>query len=103
MHSPSTSEMPVWRTRIAGVAPRWISRIQEAKSRDHEPQTHYGDAGSHPSEKRPLVSENLSFDLIRVEPPLFVLSIGRFVRRAYPSSIRFAHRTRPCARGRGKC
>jgi hypothetical protein len=27
MHSPSASEMPVWRTRIAGLAPEDISRI----------------------------------------------------------------------------
>ena len=59
-------------------------------------------AKGHIASAEMLVSENLSFDLIRGEPHLFVLSIGRFVRRAHPSSIRFAHRTRPCARGRGK-
>jgi hypothetical protein len=60
-------------------------------------------AKGHTAAAEMIVSENLGFDLIRGEPPLFVLSICRFVRRAHPSSIRFANRTRPCARGRGKC
>src|SRR6059058_3345795 len=51
----------------------------KAKSRNHKPQTHHGDAGPHPGKKRPLVSENLSFDLVWVEPPLFVLSIRHLV------------------------
>ena len=53
----------------------------KAESRNNEPQTHHGNTGPHPGEKRPLVRENLRFDPVRVEPPLFVLSIRHLVRR----------------------
>ena len=67
--------MPVWRTRIAGLAPEDISRIHRLNRAITNPQTHYGDAGLYPSENRSLVSENLGFDLVRVESTLFVLRI----------------------------
>ena len=87
-------------------AHRWIHAGRhlahpKAESRNNEPQTHHNDTGPHPGEKRPLVSENLSFDLVRVEPPLFVLSIRHLVEVVVHLSLRFATRTRPCAQRRG--
>src|SRR5437773_5782155 len=102
MHSPSASEMPVWRMRMVEPTPEDIAH-PKAESRNHKPQTHHSDAGPHPGKKRSLVSENLSFDLVRVEPPLFVLSIRHLVGVVVHLSLRFATRARPCAQCRGMC
>jgi hypothetical protein len=85
--------MPVWCTRIAGLASEDISRIQRLNSRDNEPQTHHSDAGPHSGEKCPLVAENLGFDFVRIEPPLFVLNIHHLLGVVVPHQfvLLFAH------------
>jgi hypothetical protein len=71
----------------------------QAESRNHESQTHHGDASPYPGEKCSLVGENLGLDLVRVEPSLFVLTIrhllgsGRSI--SYEAERRRSEQIRP--------
>lgn len=80
------------------TTPEDISRVHRL-NRNHESQTHHGDAGSQPGEKRPFVSENFSFDVVQAEPPehssprwtpfhyQFVLLIAHGLARSVAESV----------------
>jgi hypothetical protein len=75
-----------------------------AEARDDEPQAYHRDVRPLPGKTCAFVGENLGFDLVRIELPLFVRrTFSRPIQVGYPSSVRFPNRARSCATAFGRC